>query len=181
MVGQLHHRLGHDRVCLDRMHMGTLQPWVANRRAAGRATGTINHGLQIVRRILNLAASEWVDEQGLTWLHGAPKIKLLPNVTKQPPYPMSWDEQARLFRELPDYLAEMALFAVNTGCRDQEVCRLQWAWEVKVPALATMVFIVPGARVKNGDDRLVVLNRIARSIIEARRGLHPTHVFAFRD
>ena len=32
---------------------------------------------KIVRRILNLAAGEWVDEQGLTWLQAAPKIKLL--------------------------------------------------------------------------------------------------------
>jgi hypothetical protein len=38
----------------------------------------------------------------------------------------------------------MALFAVNTGCRDAEICRLQWAWEVKVPELEIFVFIVPG-------------------------------------
>ena len=53
----------------------------------------------------------------------------------------------------------MALFAVNTGCRDSEVCSLRWEWEVVVPALGTSVFIIPGSRVKNGDDRLVVLNR----------------------
>ena len=43
----------------------------------GVSIGTINHGLQVVRRILNLAAGEWMDEQGLTWLQAAPKIKLL--------------------------------------------------------------------------------------------------------
>jgi hypothetical protein len=41
------------------------------------------------------------------------------------------------------------------------------------------VFIIPGRFVKNGDERLVVLNDVARSVIEARRGGHPTHVFAF--
>ena len=74
----------------------------------------------------------------------------------------------------------MALFAVNTGCRDGEICRLQWEWEVKVPTLDTSVFIIPGRYVKNADDRLVVLNRIAASVVEAQRGKHLTHVFSYR-
>ncbi len=166
---------------LERIHRGTLEPWIEQRRREGAAVGTINHGLKVVRHILNLAASEWVDEHGLTWLQAAPKIKLLPDTDKRPPYPLSWDEQARLFRELRPHLAEMALFAVNTGCRDGEVCRLLWEWEVPVPALETSVFIIPGRYVKNADDRLVVMNRVARSVVEARRGKHASHVFAYRD
>ena len=73
----------------------------------------------------------------------------------------------------------MALFAVNTGCRDAEICGLRWEWEVAVPELGTSVFIIPGSEVKNGDERLVVLNRIARSVVEARRGQHTTHVFTY--
>ena len=171
-------RLRH--VALDRMHPGVLQPWVDKRRAEGKSVGTINHGLKIVRRILNLAASEWIDEHGLTWLVTAPRIKLLPDTNKRAPYPLSWAEQRRMFRELPDYLAEMALFAVNTGCRDGEVCRLRWEWEVDVPELGTTVFIIPGSRVKNGDDRLVVLNRVALSVIEGRRGVDPAYVFTYK-
>ena len=140
-------------VGLDHIHLGTLQPWIADRRRSGTSIGTINHGLQIVRHILNLAAGEWVDEQGLTWLHAAPKIKLLANNDKRQPYPLTWEEQSRLIRELPDHLAEMALFAVNTGCRDAEICNLEWQWEVAVPELGTSVFIIPGWRVKNGADR----------------------------
>ena len=74
----------------------------------------------------------------------------------------------------------MALFAVNTGCRDVEICNLEWDWEVAVPELGTSVFLIPGRRVKNGEDRLVVLNRIGRSAIEARRGKHAKYVFAFK-
>lgn len=69
------------------------------------------------------------------------------------------------------------MFAVNTGYRDQEVCNLLWDWEVKVPELGTSVFIVPGSRVKNGDERLVVLNSVAASVVAARRGQHRTYVF----
>jgi integrase len=39
------------------------------------------------------------------------------------------------------------------------------------------VFVIPGERVKNGEERLVVLNRVAKSVIERMRGLHPVHVF----
>jgi integrase len=166
---------------LDRIHIGTLQAWIAKRRAEGRSVGTINHGLKVVRRILNLASSEWVDDNGLTWIPAAPKIKLLPDVNKRQPYPLSWQEQASLLREVPDYLAQMALFAANTGCRDQEVCRLRWDWEVDVPELATSVFIIPGPQVKNRDDRLVVLNRVARSVIKERRGMHATYVFTYSN
>ena len=146
----------------------------------GVAVGTINHGLQVVRRILNLAAREWLDEQGLTWIATPPKINLLPNLHRRQPYPLSWDEQERLFAELPAHLKDMALFAVNTGCRDAEICNLRWEWEVVVPELATTVFIIPGSRVKNGKERLVVLNQNARSVVGRRRGHHATHVFDYK-
>ncbi len=108
------------------------------------------------------------------------KIKLLPDKNKRQPYPLSWEEQTHLFQELPDHLVEMALFAVNTGCRDSEICQLQWDWEVQVPALETSVFIIPGDYVKNGDERLVVLNRISASVLQSRRGQHSTHVFCYK-
>jgi integrase len=165
---------------LDKLHMGNLHPWIDQRCKEGVSVGTINHGLQIVRRIINLAAGEWVDEQGLTWLQAPPKIKLLPNTNKRKPYPLSWEEQTRLFRELPSHLEQMALFAANTGCRDAEICGLRWEHEVDVPELGTSVFIIPGSAVKNGDDRLVVLNRVAGSVVNARRADHPTHVFAYQ-
>ena len=167
-------------VTLDKLHIGVLQPWIKHRRKQGRAAGTINHGLKIVRRILNLAALEWMDENGLTWLLNAPRIKLLPDTDRKPPYPLNWEEQSKLFQVLPKHLAQMALFAVNTGCRDGEICKLQWDWEVKVPQLDTSVFIIPGDLVKNGDERLVILNRVAQSVVDAERGEHKTHVFTYK-
>lgn len=68
---------------IDRVHTGILLSWIEHRRKEGVAVGTINHGLKVVRRILNLAASEWVDDYGLTWLQAAPKIKLLPDTNKR--------------------------------------------------------------------------------------------------
>jgi len=165
---------------IDGVHLGSLRPYIDARRERGNKTKSINLGLAVVRHILNLAATEWVDENNLTWLASAPKIKLLPVHDARKPYPLSWDEQEQLFRELPKHLARMALFKVNTGCRDKEVCRLKWEWEVKVPELDTSVFIIPGEKVKNTEERLVVLNRVARSVIEEVRGEHPEYVFVLR-
>jgi len=162
---------------LKQVHMGTLQAFIEKRRQDGVKTKTINAALAVVRRVLNVAASEWVDAQGMTWLESAPKIKLFPIRDARAPYPLSQEEQALLFQELPDHLARMALFKVNTGSREQEVCGLKWEYEVKVPELDTSVFIIPGEHVKNAEERLIVLNRVAKSVIESQRGLHAVYVF----
>ncbi len=77
-------------------------------------------------------------------------------------------------------LADAALYAVNAGCREREVCQLRWEWEVKVPALDTSVFILPESLTKTSTERVVILNSIARRVVEARRGIDQHHVFTYR-
>jgi hypothetical protein len=117
----------------------------------------------------------------MTWLETAPKIKLFPVTDARKPHSLSVEEQEVLFRELPDHLLRMASYKVNAGNREEEVCSLKWAWERKVPELGTSVFVIPGDRVKNAEDRLVVLNRIARSVVEEARGMHPKYVFVRQE
>lgn len=85
------------------------------------------------------------------------------------PYPLARDEQRLLFSWLPKHLSKMALFQVNTGTRETEVCALRWEWEQTVSELGTKVFIVPAGMVKNAEDRLIVLNDTAKAVIESRR------------
>jgi integrase len=124
---------------LEAVHMGTLQQFVDQckhqgvRKKDGRvyhaSKRTKNCALQTGGHILNLAASKWLDGKGQTWLLHAPKIKLHMEDDKKEPFPLSWDEQERLFAELPQYLRLAALFAVNTGCRDQEALPL-WIYKL---------------------------------------------------
>lgn len=173
---------------LSKLHDGTLQPYITARRAAGIKSNSINNALSTLRRILNLAARKWRDEFGLTWLETPPLISMIPENDTRKPYPLSREEQSVLFQELPDHLAKMALFKVNTGTREQEVCQLRWDWEIEVPELGTSVFLIPfdfGGRtansgVKNGEDRLVVLNDVAKSVVESCRGNHAERVFTFK-
>lgn len=180
--------IGH--LWLKQVHDGTLAAFIEARKQQGVKQKSINNALGVVRRILNLAARSWRDEYGLTWLE-TPPLLTLPSVRDAAkPYPLSWDEQRRLFSLLPKHLAEMALFKVNTGLRDQEVCQLQWQWEVDVPELKTSVFLIPAfidtddgqqGLVKNREERLVVLNATAKSIVDARRDCHEDYVFSYRD
>jgi integrase len=165
---------------LDSIHMGTLQPFIQHRKGQGVKNRTINYAIQTVRHILNTAASEWVDESGKTWMDHAPKFKFLPETDRRAPYPLSFEEQERFFADLPEHLRQMALFKVNTGCREAEVCNLRWEWEEEIPPLNTSVFVIPASMVKNREDRLVVLNSVARAVVEGVRGRHGECVFTYR-
>lgn len=166
---------------LNKINMLSLQTFIADRQQQGVKNRTINYALQVLRRILKLAADEWLDESNLSWLDKAPKIKLLPLSDQRPPHSLTWEEQDHLFALLPLYLRRMALFKVNTGLRDQEVCRLQWDWEHPIPELNTSVFVIPSEYSKNKLDRLVVLNDIAAQVIAEVRGQHPVYVFTGPD
>jgi integrase len=169
---------------LDRVHNGTLQAFISDRKKNGRKNKTINLSLAIVSRILKLSAADWRDENGMTWLAQAPIITLEPLNDQRQPRPIMWPEQRRLLPALPDHMAEMILFALNTGARDDVICNLQWSWEVEIPQLGILVFIVPLSHVKGEEgtkqEGVVVCNAVAKAIIERQRGKHDTHVFVYR-
>ena len=177
---------------LDRIHMDTLRPGIEQRRTVGMKSSTVRRELAVIRRVLTLAARLWRDNQGRPWLTTAPPLFEMPDWEDEAtPYPLTWEEQARLLQALPPYLANMALFAVNTGLREQGICWLRWEWETRIPELDSSVFITPGRRIeypdgtypgeKNKEDQLVVLNRIARSVIDRQRGLHSVYVFPYHE
>lgn len=107
-------------------------------------------------------------------------VTMLSVTDARAPYPLSWDEQSHLLKHMAAHLRRMALFKVNTGTREDEVCQLRWKWEVEVLELNTSVFLIPKNIVKNGEDRLVVLNRVAASVIDECRGHHREFVFTWK-
>ena len=162
------------------IHDATLEPFVRDRVARGASATTINRSLEVVRTILNRAARSYRDTDGRPWLDAMPPlISMLPENPRLP-YPLTWKEQDELFRRLPTHLGRMALFAVNTGLRDSNVCGLEWTWEVAVPEVRRSVFVIPPEAFKTKRAHVVILNDIAWSIIKAQRGLHPIWVFPFR-
>ncbi len=168
---------------LEQIHDGTLKPYVDFELAKGKAPKSVNNAIGVVSATLNRAARVWRNENGIPWLRqSVPMLSRLSIKGRQSkPYPLSWKEQDKLFQNLPRHAVDAALYAVNTGCRQQEVCQLRWDWEVDVPELKTSVFILPESITKTSVERVVVLNKIARKVIESRRGIHKDFVFTYRD
>ena len=167
---------------LEQIHDGTLKGFVENEQRRGLAPKSINNALVVVSAILNRAARVWRHENGKPWLCQAPpKITRLSTKGRQAKaYPLSGSEQDRLFSILPHHLAAAALFGVNTGCREQEICKLQWDWEIFVPELNVSVFVLPEMITKTETERIIALNTTAQNVVEARRNTHPKFVFTYK-
>ena len=162
------------------IHDATLKPFVADRLAAGVSATTINRSLEVVRTILKRAARAYRDDDGRPWLEAVPPLITMLPESPRLPYPITWDEQDRLFSKLPSRLARMVLFAVNTGLRESNVCGLEWSWEVPVPEVGRSVFVIPREAFKTNRPHVAILNDIAWSIIEAQRGQHPIWAFPYQ-
>ena len=167
---------------LEQVHDGTLKAFVDGETARGMAPKTINNAIAVISAVLNRAARVWRTNAGMPWLRQAPPrlTRLSTKGRQAKPYPLSWAEQDRLFKLLPRHLADAALYAVNTGCREQEICQLRWEWEVVIPELETSVFILPESITKTGMERVVVLNSVASRVVASRRGIDKVYVFTYR-
>jgi len=156
-------------LALKKIHSASLDRFIRDRKADDISAGTLNRDMAVIRRVLKLCVAMWRDEQGRPWLDAAP---LLPTVqgVKRKPRPITVAEQDRLTKGMPQYLADMTLFALHTGLRDQEICGLKWEHEAKISDTQESVFIVTEERAKNGHERIVPLNAVARSIVDRYRG-----------
>lgn len=85
------------------------------------------------------------------------------------------EEADRLVAELPDYLAAMARFALATGLRDQNVCKLEWN-QVDV---ARRVAWIHADQAKAGKPIHIPLNAAAILVLREQQGKHPHWVFPF--
>jgi integrase len=165
---------------VNRVHDRTLEPFIADRVATGVTATTINRSLEVVRTILNRAARAYRDDDGRPWLDAVPPVITMLPETPRLPYPITWEEQDRLFPKLSARLGRMALFAVNTGLRESNVCGLEWAWEVPVPEVGRSVFVIPPEAFKSKRAHVVILNDAAWSMVRAQRGVDPIWVFPCR-
>ena len=120
--------------------------------------GTINKELSTATAVLNKAAKVW------RWIPSAPKLQRVKGEHRKP-YPLTWAEQINMFKRLTFNTQKIALFAVNTGCRREEIFKLRWDDERDIDGV--MVFILRDT--KNGQDRPVICNSIARRIVNYMR------------
>lgn len=118
--------------------------------------GTVNKEIAVAATVLNVAFEEW------GWILQPRKLKRVRGKARCS-YPLTREEQDALFKRLP-WGDTACLFCVNTGLRKNELFGLKWSDKVEIPELDSFAFILMDT--KNGEDRPVICNSIARSVIE---------------
>lgn len=139
------------------------------RQAEGLTPATINRTWSLIRRILRKAAMEW------EWIDRVPKFRML----AEPKRRIRWitqDEAERLLAELPDHLAAMARFSLETGLRQANVTGLQWS---QVDLTRRVAWIHPD-QAKARKAITVPLSDVAVLVIRRQIGKHVTNVFTYR-
>lgn len=165
---------------IEKIDESTLRVFLDQYRQRGCKSNTIRMYQNFVSAIMNKATTRWRNPNGTTWLARKPDFSPIDVSDELPPYPITWAEEDLLLSEMRDDHKRIVQFALNTGLRDNEVRALRWDWEYLIPELNENVFRITDAQAKNDKSRLVVLNSVAREIVERQRGLHPTFVFVSR-
>lgn len=131
--------------------------------------GTVNKELTVALTVLNKASRIW------RWIPAPPRFERVDGDTRSS-YPLSWEEQDRLFSSLPSaWDISAGLFATNTGVRKAELFGLKWTDMVPLPDLDTFVFVL--RETKNSKDRAVICNSIARRAVSHMKGNGSEYVF----
>ncbi|MEO8060887.1 MAG: site-specific integrase, partial [Burkholderiales bacterium] len=149
-----------DRTLIDRIKF--------DREKVAKA-GTTNRYLALIRAILRRACDEW------EWTERVPKFKLFKEAEGRV-RSLSPAEFEKLRLELPEHLADMAVFAVATGLRQANVKGLEWQYV----DMGLKHAWIPGSKHKNGKPHSVPLNEWALSVLRKQIGKHSTRVFTFR-
>jgi integrase len=150
-----------DRELLDRIHSA--------RKAEGVANSTVNRTMEVVRAVLRRAANEW------DWLDKVPRIRMLPEPNRRVRW-ITRDEAERLLAELPEHLAAMVRFSLETGLRRSNVTGLEWS---QVDLARRTAWIHPD-QAKARKAIAVPLSAAAVVVLRGQIAKHSTHVFSFR-
>lgn len=135
-------------------------------RYAIRMAGTVNKEITTATAVMNKACGIW------RYIPAAPKLQKIDGPAREA-YPISWLEQAKLFAQMPMNLRRICVFAVNTGVRRAEIFKLKWIDERLINGVNLFIL----RETKNGKDRPVILNRLARRAVDSRRDMDETFVF----
>jgi integrase len=139
------------------------------RLADGVSNASVNRLLQCVRVILRRAVHEW------EWLDKVPKIRFL----REPARRVRWltrEQAERLLAELPEHLAAMVRFSLETGLRKSNVTRLTWS---QVDLVNRRAWIHPD-QAKARKAIGVPLSSAAVVVLRQHLGKHAEYVFTYR-
>ncbi|HEY9035567.1 MAG TPA: tyrosine-type recombinase/integrase [Pseudomonadales bacterium] len=143
---------------------------IAETKKREASPSTANRYLALIRAILRMARDEW------DWLEKAPFVRLY----REPRKRVRWlkpEEAERLLRELPEHLADMALFSLATGLRQRNVSYLRW----DQVDLERGVAWIHADQSKSGRAIAVPMNEDALRVLRRRQQIrHREYVFTYK-
>jgi len=139
------------------------------RLAEGVSNASANRLLQCIRVILRRAVNEW------EWLDRVPRIRFLHEPNRRVRW-LTREEAARLIAELPEHLAAMARFSLETGLRKSNVTELQWS---QMDLVERQAWIHPD-QAKARKAIAVPLSSAAVVVLREQAGKHPESVFTYK-
>jgi len=143
---------------LNELSAETIRAYIAKRQTDGLNITSINRELQILRRILHLAAEWGVVESAL-------KIKMLPGERKRERV-ITPEEEVRYLAAVPEPLASIATFLADTGTRPEECFRLRWEHVTWLNGRNGVLLVTHGKT--NAARRVIPMTPRVRSVLEGR-------------
>lgn len=125
------------------------------RRNEGASPCTINRESALMKHAFNLAIKEW------EWVKDNPVTKV--SMEKEPSSRdrwLSYEEEERLLSVCPQWLKELIVFSIETGCRRGEMLSLQW----RNVDLFKKVVTIFGS--KTGEKRTIPLTQRAFEVLK---------------
>jgi len=128
------------------------------RQSAGLQVSSINSSLQVLRRIMRLAA-QWKE------IEVAPSIKMLPG-ERHREHVVKVEEEARYLAAAPEPLESVAAILIDTGMRPDECYRLRWESVTWINGRNGTILVTHGKTA--AARRVLPLTVRARNILQVR-------------
>jgi integrase len=143
---------------LDEITSETAADFAGWRQSAGLQVSSVNSSLQVLRRIMRLAA-QWGE------IEVAPSIKMLPG-ERHREHVVKPDEEARYLAAAPEPLGSVAAILTDTGMRPDECYRLRWESVTWTNGRNGTILVTHGKTA--AARRVLPLTVRAKSILQAR-------------
>lgn len=156
-------------VFLDAIDRDLLDRIMAARMAEGVKNSSVNRTMEVVRAVLRKAAIEW------EWLDRVLRVRMLPEPQRRVRF-ITQDQAERLIVELPEHLAAMVRFSLETGLRRSNVTGLEWS---QVDLARRTAWIHPD-QAKARKAIAVPLSAAAVVVLREQQGKHKMRVFTFQ-
>ncbi len=132
-----------------------INQYKTRRRSEGASPSTINRELALMKHAFSLAVREW------EWIRENPVKKI--SMEKENPSRDRWlslEEEERLLAASPQWLKEIITFAIETGCRREEMLSLEWK---DIDLFKRCLNVLAG---KTGNRRVIPLTKKALEVLK---------------